>query len=687
MENTGDSPDETLAELREKLAQSATDLESAGLYDAIGIKLSEANRHTEALEECKMAVVLREQLVKDDSTFLPQLASSLHNLGGHLTLLGRYYEALEAYARSFEILEKLNSNDSAILQRIGNNAERMSILSMELKLASWGARFQGVAYEVFKRLSDRNPNYLAHARTHFQHLIASLDFHPHSGINVPSDVSVDIARLDTLGKPSQMAARALSFQAQSEFEAGKIPNALQAAKRTVRYCALFDSTEPEKKLLPVYAENLLNIAKWSIATGVEELALASGKRALKYYETWVDFVGGEVLADCRCAVGILYSQESLELAKETLSSAASDYEILSQTDQAKYLPRYAECLEYLYLLFARNGQAGEATAVVAKLRPVLSAMQEKPIHFNIDRENVLQRRNFLQKSIPDRIIFEAFAEEGLISLDEIASKANKIVRDQDLRLWSCNGQQLSLIMGDLLERLFISSDVHNLGKRLKGTNTYIARDLHYRCLQQPPQIFITYTWTDNFVDLQVAIRSVLEYIRGLILLARPELDFEFVDSLVHTKLGIWVDFIFIDQSSRDLVNEIHEVLPKIIEGVDLHFVLSDSAMLRSWCCYEVALFNKRPSTEELGQRTLRSFIARSESLNYQSFSQTSTTNPEDKVQIDRYIQNSYPDGMPGFEFILKQASMLSDSFIFKGFAQSDAAIRMIDLSIDKWISL
>jgi hypothetical protein len=128
-------------------------------------------------------------------------------------------------------------------------------------------------------------------------------------------------------------------------------------------------------------------------------------------------------------------------------------------------------------------------------------------------------------------------------------------------------------------------------------------------------VFITYTWSDNYVDLQVAVRSALNYLGGLIRRARPELDGNMVDELVSEKLGVWIDFIFIDQSSRRLVEEVRDVLPRAIAAADVHFVLSDTAMLRSWCCYEVALFNQTGPADEPRRRNLSSFVGRSVALN------------------------------------------------------------------------
>ncbi|MCU0920511.1 MAG: hypothetical protein MUF16_09255 [Burkholderiaceae bacterium] len=261
--------------------------------------------------------------------------------------------------------------------------------------------------------------------------------------------------------------------------------------------------------------------------------------------------------------------------------------------------------------------------------------------------------------------------------------------EQDRRLWSISGRELTGLVGELVQRGFPSSDVYALGSRFAEEGLYPARDCAYRCHPRPPQVFITYTWSDNYVDLQVAVRSALHYLGGLIRLARPELDSDVVDRLVNEKLGVWIDFVFIDQSSRRLVEEVRDVLPRAIKAADVHFVLSDTAMLRSWCCYEVALFtlfNHGDAAEAPWQGSLQSFVGRSVALNYQTFALTQVSQPADKHTIEREIVDHYPGGMSAFDALMMQASLLSDSFVSRGFAQSQSAIDLVSQSVDRWLA-
>src|SRR5262249_45155539 len=140
------------------------------------------------------------------------------------------------------------------------------------------------------------------------------------------------------------------------------------------------------------------------------------------------------------------------------------------------------------------------------------------------------------------------------------------------------------------------SNVHDLAKQFRSRHIYPTRDYAHRMSARPPDIFITYDWREDFIDLQAAVRSRLSYVAKLIRERRPNLEPEAVERMVNEELGVWIDFLFIDQNARDISGEVRRVLPEVIDSAKLHFVLSETALLRSWCCYEVALFNRRPPT-------------------------------------------------------------------------------------------
>jgi hypothetical protein len=110
--------------------------------------------------------------------------------------------------------------------------------------------------------------------------------------------------------------------------------------------------------------------------------------------------------------------------------------------------------------------------------------------------------------------------------------------------------------------------------------------------------------------------------------------------------------MFIDQNSRDLRKEL-DALPHILESASVHCVLEGPALTRSWCCYEIALFNRRCAT---GQDTvLRSLIAPSRAI-YFGWEYTETSEPEDKAFIAERIASDFPEGFEGFSKVMNQAN-------------------------------
>jgi hypothetical protein len=262
----------------------------------------------------------------------------------------------------------------------------------------------------------------------------------------------------------------------------------------------------------------------------------------------------------------------------------------------------------------------------------------------------------------------------------------------DRRLWCCSVRDLLLLVADFERAGVPSSDVHTLARRLREKRIYPARDYSHRCQPRHPDIFITYDWRQNFVGLYDIIEGVLVYMGQAVRQARADLDSGRIRHLVFDEIGLWIDFVFIDQSARDLGLEVREIIPRVIDSSDLHFVVSDTALLRSWCCYELALFNKRPIAPSsqydpsgLFARPLRSFITQEQAHAFPTFGQTATTVPEDKEVIEKYLKNEFPEGLTGVDLLLVQAGIL-DKRVTPGFAVPRAAEEMMLSAVDKWIA-
>jgi hypothetical protein len=159
---------------------------------------------------------------------------------------------------------------------------------------------------------------------------------------------------------------------------------------------------------------------------------------------------------------------------------------------------------------------------------------------------------------------------------------------------------------------------------------------------------------ENFVDVQVLAWRALDFAAHLLRERRQKLNTVDFEPMIADGITFWVDFVFIDQNARDIRREL-DVLPAILDGAKAHFVLGERPLTRSWCCYEIALFNKRCATATATEVPLQSFIAPTTSI-YSLWSHTETTDTEDKAFIEERITSSFPNGFEGFNHVMQQAN-------------------------------
>ena len=249
--------------------------------------------------------------------------------------------------------------------------------------------------------------------------------------------------------------------------------------------------------------------------------------------------------------------------------------------------------------------------------------------------------------------------------------------NQDMRMWSTTATGFSNLIGDFARMGIYSSNVHILAERLKEHNLFPVRDFKQHFKNQKPDLFISYDWKTNFIDLQVAVWSGLDFIALFLADKYPYHD---IEQLIAHEITIWVDFMFIDQNSRDIKSELASVLPAVINSSDIHFVLSPTALQRAWCCYELGLFNKRFCHESPG---LYSFLTPA-MLNYAGWREAATTNPTDKIELEKKIVENFPG--ESFDFMMMQASVQSDLYYEKiNTIQSQLAIEHAVKAAEKWI--
>ncbi len=88
----------------------------ANSHNSLASALSETGKPTEAEAECRAAIAIVGKVVDDNPKVLMNrefLAAFLTNLGRQLLKLGRPAEALDAYGRSYTLLEQLVKENPA----------------------------------------------------------------------------------------------------------------------------------------------------------------------------------------------------------------------------------------------------------------------------------------------------------------------------------------------------------------------------------------------------------------------------------------------------------------------------------------------------------------------------------------------------------------------------------------------
>lgn len=205
--------------------------------------------------------------------------------------------------------------------------------------------------------------------------------------------------------------------------------------------------------------------------------------------------------------------------------------------------------------------------------------------------------------------------------------------------------------------------VRELQLVFREQGVYVARDDPQYCLPAPPDAFFSYHSAQSVVDVQMIVSQACEYAARRLMSRRPDLAYEDLVPLISDGIRIWVDFLFIDQSARDIRNEL-TVLPRLLESARAHFVLGTKPLMRAWCCYEIALFNQHLVGADVSPfpgapaAQLRSFIAPTRSFHL-GWERTETTEADDKVFIAERIATAFPGGFEGFSHIMAQANSVA----------------------------
>jgi len=226
--------------------------------------------------------------------------------------------------------------------------------------------------------------------------------------------------------------------------------------------------------------------------------------------------------------------------------------------------------------------------------------------------------------------------------------------NEDRRLWSTTPRGLSLVLSELFRLGVPSVSARSLQKILKEQKIYPVRDFEDYFEPILPDAFITYHSAQNYVEVQEIAWQATTFASELLGERRPDIDRIALEDLASDGVRLWIDFLFIDQRARDIRQELN-VLPKLLQGAQAHFVLGDQPLSRAWCCYEIALFNQQCAEAEMSKLELRSFIAPTRTI-YFGWDTTDVTEAQDKEFIAEQIEQWFPHGFDGFNHVMNQVN-------------------------------
>lgn len=219
-------------------------------------------------------------------------------------------------------------------------------------------------------------------------------------------------------------------------------------------------------------------------------------------------------------------------------------------------------------------------------------------------------------------------------------------------MWSATLRGLTDFIHDLYRANVPPTAVRLLQAILKDHDIYPAVHFERHCQPAPPDVFFTYHSAQSFVDVHYLVKKAFKFAAELLTGRRDDLDWKVVERMQTDGIRLWVDFMFVDQTARDIRQEL-DVLPRLLEQSRAHMVLGDLPLTRSWCCYEIALFNQDCATAN--NQELRSFIAPTRKV-YFNWELTETSEEQDKTFIGERIAAEFPNGFEGFTHIMRQAS-------------------------------
>lgn len=155
----------------------------------------------------------------------------------------------------------------------------------------------------------------------------------------------------------------------------------------------------------------------------------------------------------------------------------------------------------------------------------------------------------------------------------------------------------------------------------------------------------------------------------------PDID---LDAVALERVTFWLDWIFLDQAPRNVDQELDQVLPILFRECADHLVASKTALTRSWCCYELAQLNR--SAAESGSCGLTSLVP-GDLQDYPLWGAVASTDPADKLRVEKRIVEMFPAGLSSLESLMVQAGLAADLR-----SSTSAAAQHISQASERWVT-
>jgi hypothetical protein len=197
-------------------------------------------------------------------------------------------------------------------------------------------------------------------------------------------------------------------------------------------------------------------------------------------------------------------------------------------------------------------------------------------------------------------------------------------------------------------------NTHDLRPVLQSRQIYPPRDFPHLIQNRLPDVFVTYDWREQVLSVSETIRIVLEHCLQFQQARFPRVD---LNDVLFDGVTFWLDWVFLDQSSRNVDRELDQILPVLFEQSALHLVASTTALSRAWCCYELAQFNRNAHA---GDTTHFTSLVPADLQQYPLWGDVRSTDPEDKQRIEKRLVELFPGGLHAMEALMVYAGLAAD---------------------------